>query len=505
MSLKISGISKSFPPGGVKACDDVSLQLKCGTITAIVGENGAGKSTLMNILCGTVTPDSGHFSTESAPVVPGRPAGSAEAGIGMVHQHPMRSSSLTVLENVILGYEPRTGIFLTDRAEARKKVMAIQEEYGIELDLKSPCSELNSLQIQNMELLHLLYMNRKILIFDEPTASLTEMGAEHLFARLKRLREEGKTIIFISHKLKEVFQICDEIAVMRKGKILIHKAADELKPEEVAALMMGRREDINFPERKRPEGRKHGKRLYRLQGVGYRKSESRFLRNINLNIGEGEILGITGIRENGLELLEDIMAGMVHPHEGKLHFNGRDVSRSGPAELRRMGISYVPADRLNRGISRDSSIAENLILLNYKRMHKMGILIPSSIKKWTKEIQSTYSIDGEPQQPIRHLSGGNIQKVILSRELEEKPDLIIISEPSWGLDFNSRNRLHRELDRTAGRGTAILLISSDIDEILSLSDRIAVLYNGAIVLEKERTDLNRTQIGRAMLGLETGR
>nr|WP_246434132.1 ATP-binding cassette domain-containing protein [Spirochaeta isovalerica] len=500
--MTISEISKCFPPGYVNACDDINLQIKKGTITAVVGENGAGKSTLMNILCGTVMPDRGSFSTASGPVEPGSPGKSAGAGIGMVHQHPMCSSSLSVLDNIILGFEPRKHYFLTNRKEARKYIASLQEEYRIELDLDSPCSELNSVQIQNMELLHLLYLDRDILIFDEPTASLSEIGTEFFFSRLKRLKEEGKTIIFISHKLKEVFLMADEIAVMRKGKILLHKRAENLNPEEVASLMIGRKGDLSFPERERPEGENHGRRLYELKKTGYRKSESRFLENISLNIKEGEILGITGIRENGLELLEDIISGMIHPQEGKLYFNGRDVSRSGPAELRKMGISYVPADRLNRGISRDSSIAENLILLNYKRMHKMGVLIPSSVKRWTKEIQSTYSIEGEPQQPIRHLSGGNIQKVILSRELEEKPDLIIISEPSWGLDFNSRNRLHRELDRTAGRGTAILLISSDIDEILTLSDRIAVLYNGKVVMQKKRVETDRSMIGNAMLGLE---
>ncbi|MCK5643206.1 MAG: ATP-binding cassette domain-containing protein, partial [Gammaproteobacteria bacterium] len=291
------------------------------------------------------------------------------------------------------------------------------------------------------------------------------------------------------------------IAVMRKGKLIFQSSIKDVTPEQIAMEMIGEKGELNFPIRERTSSLNKLNVLYSINNLSYRKSESEYIKNISLNIFQGEILGIAGIRENGLKLLEDIISGMKHPDKGKLLLNGIDVTRYNPAKLRERGISYVPADRLNRGISTDSTIAENLILLNYKRMHKMGILAPASINKWAKNIQSKYKIEGLPHHLIKQLSGGNIQKVILSRELRENPDLIIICEPSWGLDFRSRNRLHIELSQTARRGTSILLISSDIDEIIALSDRVAVLYNGKINVCRDRNEMSRTIIGEYMLGI----
>ncbi|MBI9098780.1 MAG: ATP-binding cassette domain-containing protein, partial [Spirochaetaceae bacterium] len=497
--LKISHISKHFTDTGIDACRDVELTAESGMILAIVGENGAGKSTLMNILCGIVPLDRGAFSIDGRTVKPGNPEESSQAGIGMIHQHPAGAGSLKVIENIILGYEPlKYGIF-TDLKKAEQDIIAIQRKFGLPLALNKLCSDLNSAQIQRMELLHLLYTGKSILIFDEPTASLSDHQISKLMETIFRLKKENKIILFISHKLNEVFQTADSIAVMRKGKVILQKSSQELTPELVALKMIGKSGEINYPYRNNIPSRKMNL-LYSIKNLSYRKSDSEYLENIDLHIHRGEILGIAGIRENGLELLEDIISGMRHPHKGQLTFNGADVSTEGPSKLRARGISYVPADRLKRGASTDSTIAENLILLNYKRMHKMGILAPASINKWAETIQYADRIDGEPDQQVKHLSGGNIQKVILSRELRENPDLIIICEPSWGLDFSSRNRLHEELNLTALKGTSILLISSDIDEILALSDQIAVLYEGEITICDRKEKMNRTIIGEYMLG-----
>ena len=468
-----------------------------------MGENGAGKSTLMNVICGLTPVDKGYFSVGETKIKTHNPRQSSLAGIGMVHQHPKGAGSLKVIENIILGYEPRFFGLFTNTKKAEESIKSIQIQYNLPLNLQLTCSELNSAQIQRMELIHILYKRKNIIIFDEPTASLSDHQIEKLFETILRLKKEGRIILFISHKLNEVFKIADRIAVMRKGRLISLKKTMDLTPEFVARDMMGENESLNYPIRNREYHRDDSPLKYSIENLSFKKTESEYLKDINLKIHRGEILGIAGIRENGLELLEDIISGMKHPHNGELILNGKNVSRDEPSSLRAKGISYVPADRLNRGVSSNSTIAENLILLNYKRMHKMGILAPASINKWAESVQDTYKIDGNPQQQIKHLSGGNIQKVILSRELRENPDLIIICEPSWGLDFRSRNRLHEELDQTAKRGTSVLLISSDIDEILALSDRIAVLYDGQININKSKSDMNRTKIGEYMLGIRS--
>jgi ABC-type uncharacterized transport system ATPase subunit len=457
----------------------------------------------MNILCGTVRADSGLFSADGRIVKPGNPESSSQAGIGMVHQHPRGAGSLRVLENIILGYEPRKFRIFTNIKKAERDIEIIQKDFNLPLNLNRRCSDLNSAQIQRMELLHLLYKEKKILIFDEPTASLSDHQINELMDILFQLKKKGNTILFISHKLNEVFRIADEIAIMRKGKVIMQKPAGQMTPESTAKEMIGESQEINYPIRSGGKEFLNKKILYSIEKLSYKKSDSEFLTDIDLHIHQGEILGIAGIRENGLEILEDIISGMSHPSKGRLIFNETDVSRDPPASLRARGISYVPADRLNRGVSADSTIAENLILLNYKRMHKMGILAPASINRWAENVQTADKIDGEPQQQMKHLSGGNIQKVILSRELRENPALIIICEPSWGLDFRSRNRLHEELSRTADKGTSVLLISSDIDEILALSDRIAVLYNGKINITENKSAMNRALIGEYMLGIRS--
>lgn len=455
----------------------------------------------MNILCGITSIDRGGFSLSGVFIKNGDPKDSSKAGIGMVRQHPEGSGPLTVTENIILGFENRKFGIFTDYKKANQKIELIQNKYKLPLDKTLTGNSLNSPQIQRMELLYLLYNDKKVIIFDEPTASLSDIQIDELIKTIRTLKDEGRIILFISHKLKEVFKIADKVAVIRKGKLVLHDDIKNVTPEQIAREMMGKSLQIDYPERKRYKLKEKRKILYSIKDLYYKRSGSNYLEGINLNIRTGEIIGIAGIRENGLELLEDIISGMYHPDRGILELNGHDVTNDKPAQLRSKGISYVPADRLKRGVSTDSTIAENLILLNYKRMHKMGILAPASVNMWAKKVQAIYKIDGKPQQQIKYLSGGNIQKVILTRELQENPELIIICEPSWGLDFSSRNNLHKKLHKTVKSGTSILLISSDIDEILALSDRIIVLYNGKVAANKYREELDRQKIGEYMLGI----
>jgi len=464
--LAISGLTVTFPENGITACSGITFSVREGEILAVMGENGAGKSTLMNLLSGFIRPDSGTI----------RLGNSAE--VGMIHQKPILAGSMTVWENILMGH--RNGRFFLNPRRIAEKIRAVQDRYGLPLNIQLKCRELTAPQIQRAEIIESLLLDRKILIFDEPTACLSEDQIDELMTLIRRLQKEGRTILFITHKIQEAFRLADRIAVLRKGTLRLLRETAVTTPAAVSTAMIGEGpEPAPAGDTPAPSRRTDTGPVLELSGVTCLNQGTERLKDIGLSLYPGEILGIAGIRENGLAVLEDLLTGLLHPHKGKMFLNGKDITPLTPYRLRKLGISYIPADRLTRGASLESTLAENLILLKRKltgssRSYRTGQ------RNWAEHLIRRSGIDGLPDQQVKTLSGGNIQKLIVARELSEKPSLLIISEPSWGLDFSSRERLHRQIMKTRSGGAAVLLLTTDIDELLVLSDRIAVLTGGEL-------------------------
>ena len=486
-SLVLQDISKEFHENGIKACNGISFSVFRGEILALMGENGAGKSTLMHILSGFLKPDEGSIKTGE------------NASIGMIHQKPILAGNLTVWENIALGHRSRS--FIVKPKELISRIRSIQERYSLPLDLTRKVRELSAAQIQRAEILECLLLDRTILIFDEPSASLTEQQTEEFMDLVRRFRDEGKTIIYITHKIQESYALADRIAVLRKGSLQLIRPLEEISPEAVSEAMIGSGQGIKTEKRRpapAPAERRHP--LLELKDINYREQESYRLKNLNLKLYPGEILGIAGIRENGLTFLEDLITGAIRPQTGEIRLNGRAIPFLTPFRIRRHGISYIPADRLTRGASLDATLGENLILLKRKFSGPAGSY-SSKLRRWAGQLISRGGIEGHPDQQARTLSGGNIQKMILTRELHESPSLLIISEPSWGLDFSSRDRLHQRISQSRDEGAAVLLLTTDIDELLLLSDRIAVLTAGELS-GTDQTEWTRKSIGERMTGAD---
>ncbi|OQY35220.1 MAG: hypothetical protein B6241_01610 [Spirochaetaceae bacterium 4572_59] len=493
-SIVLTEITRSFRKNGIKACDNISFSVKNGEILAIMGENGAGKSTLMHILSGFMKADRGSL------VFPADPDQN-HPSVGMIHQKPILAGNLNVWENIALGHPQKS--LVVKPAELSSSIRRIQENYGLALDLSMKGWELTAAQIQRAELLECLLLDRKILIFDEPTASLSEQQAEELLLLLKRLKGEGRTILYITHKIKEAYHLADRIAVLRKGKLKMISPVGEISPEAVSEAMIGKGAEI--PDMIRKAERKtfsEAVPVLELKNINYSHQGSIRLKDLSLQLHAGEILGIAGIRENGLACLEDLITGAVRPQSGKILLKGKMIPYLTPFRFRKHGISYIPADRLKRGASLDSTLGENLILLKRKLEGNAGSY-KTKLIQWAKKLISKGEIEGQAEQKVRTLSGGNIQKMILVREMHEAPALLIISEPSWGLDFSSREKLHYQISNARSRDAAVLLLTTDIDEILILSDRIAVLTGGELSeTAPAGQDWNRKTIGERMTGAD---
>ncbi len=491
--LELKNVTQIFAESGVRACHDISMQVQGSEILAVMGENGAGKSTLMFLISGFMEPGRGEILCRG-----GKNPADLRALVGMVHQKPLLAGDLSVLENIILG--PEKGLFRKD--VLKEEIAAVQERYNLPLDLHLKAKQLTAPQIQRCELIRALWKNKELLILDEPTASLSTTQSEELFELLLRLKGEGKTVIFISHKIHEVMKVADRIAVIRRGELQGIDAKGNLSPREISRLMIG--EDTLPGEEpaaeKRGEIDRTGVPVLELSNLGYSETGTRRLDSINLSLYPGEILGMGGIRENGLTHVEDILCGLEQPDTGFILLNGKNRMPLTPLKLRRSGISYIPADRLKRGAAPESTLAENLSVL--KRQAGFGSY-RKRLFSWAGQFISDHAIKGEAKQKVKTLSGGNIQKMIVARELENNPPLLIVSEPSWGLDFKSRDRLHSQLVQAREEGIAILLLTTDLDELLSLSDRICVLTEGRLTeIERTEEQWNRYYIGEKMTGAD---
>jgi general nucleoside transport system ATP-binding protein len=495
--LEMHGITKRFP--GIVANDHVDLDVRKAEVHALLGENGAGKSTLMNILYGLYKPDEGEIRLGGKPVVFGSAKDAIRAGIGMVHQHFMLIPVMTVAENIVLGNEPtREGIILDERG-AEERVREISKQYGLAVDPTALVSDITVGQQQRVEILKALYRGAEILILDEPTAVLTPQEAGELFEIVGSLREGGKSIIFISHKLNEVLEIADRITVLRRGKSIETVPREGATEESLARSMVGREVllRVDKPPAQPGDVMLRVEDLHVLDDRGIAK-----VNGVSFDVRAGEIVGIAGVDGNGQSELIDAIAGLQKIRSGSVELAGRTYDSASAREMLDAGLGHIPEDRQRRGLVLEFTIAENIALHDYAKSPdaKWGWLFPNRIVQRARGLIREFDVrGGGALSRAGTLSGGNQQKVVAAREIARDPKVLIAAQPTRGLDVGAIEFLHRRLIEERGEGRAILLVSLELDEILSLSDRILVLYEGEIVGE-HGADVSEEEIGLEMLG-----
>jgi len=492
--LKLSGITKRFGP--LTANDAISLSLGRGEIVGLLGENGAGKTTLMNILFGHYVAEAGEIEIEGKPLPPGSPAAAIAAGIGMVHQHFTLADNLTVLDNIVLGTESFWSLS-SDRARARKRIRELGQTFGLEVDPDATVATLSVGERQRVAILKALYREAKILILDEPTAVLTPQESVSLFNTLKRFVAKGLSIIFISHKLNEILAACQRVAVLRAGQLVAERDTAGVTRAELAQLMVGR----NIPQAK-AEAQQPGGIVLRLEHVSVRKG-SRHLDDISLELRAGEILGIAGVSGNGQSLLADVVGGVVAPSQGTMAVDGAELRDLSPRVMVAKGVARIPEDRHAEGLIGDMTVTENLISESYRasRFGGRGLIDWTKARVFAKKIIADYAVKcPSPEAPVRLLSGGNMQKLILGRVMANTPRVVLANQPTRGLDVGAIGYVHEQLLAARKRSAAILLISEDLDELLSLADRISVIHRGQLSESMARADVTIQRLGLMMAG-----
>jgi len=498
--IEMRGISKLYPENGVLANDRVDFSVEKYEIHAVVGENGAGKTTLMKILYGLEHPDAGSIFFGGSKLRIRSPLDASRLGIGMVHQHFRLIPEFTVAENVVLGIEPVRRKFFFDRDAALRGVGAVIREYGFTLDPGLRVKELTVGQMQLVEIIKILYRKAELLILDEPTSVLTEQQIQKLFSTIRSLTDLGKTVIIITHKLAEVKAISNRVTVMRRGRVVAVRQTSDVDEKELSRLMVGKSIIFQFAREAMPPGPVVLElRQVRLEQRGEGRA---LLDGIDLQVRGGEIVGVAGVGGNGLRELEDVVSGLRPVTSGCILHNNEDITRLSPGALRERGLAYVPADRLFRGSSLKSTVLENMIVSRHHDFLQAGMIQKTQAERFAAELTENFSIDGDTRVPIGTLSGGNIQKVILARELAAHSDFIVFSEPTWGLDVASAEFIYQKLLEIRRRSVAVLLISSNLDEILGLADTLIVMCRGRIVgrFANSKT-LNKELIGEYMMGL----
>lgn len=495
-AVEMRGIVKRFP--SVVANDGIELVVRSGEIHALLGENGAGKSTLMNVLFGIYHPDEGTIRVNGQPAGFKGPRDAVQAGLGMVHQHFMLIPRFTVTENVILGSEGPDVVL--DRAAAERRVGELAAEYGLRVDPKAKLEDLPVGMQQRVEILRALYQGSRILILDEPTALLTPQEVEELYQILERLRASGGTIIFITHKLREVAAISDRVTVIRRGKTVGVRETAETTAAELAELMVGRQVllRVDRPPAHPTDPVLTVDRLV-LRGHGHAPA----LNELSLEVRRGEIVGICGVEGNGQTELVETIAGLRKPDSGRVVVKGRDLTGANPNVLRRAGLSYIPEDRHHRGLVLSFSLTENVLLGNSEEspFSKSGMIDYEAARETTARLMSEFDVRAPfPETPAGSLSGGNQQKLIVARELFREPDIILAVQPTRGLDVGAIEFVHRQLVRERDLNRGVLLVSFDLDEVIDLSDRVLVLYAGRIVGDFPSGSVDRTTLGLLMGG-----
>ena len=493
--VRMVGIVKRFP--GVLANDHVDFELRAGEIHALLGENGAGKTTLMNILYGIYHADEGEIYVRGKRVEIRSPRDAMKLGIGMVHQHFMLVDRHTVAENIALGYAKS---ILNPLKEVKERLREFAEKYGLEVDPDAYIWQLSAGEQQRVEIIKALYRGADILILDEPTSVLTPQETRELFKILKKMREEGKGVIFITHKLDEVFQVADRVTVMRRGKVVGTLLASQTTKEELARMMVGR--EVLF--RLQKEHIERGKPVLEVENLHALNDRGLpAVRGVTFKVHEGEIFGIAGVAGNGQRELVEVIVGLRKATAGRVIIDGVDMTNKSPREIAERGVAHIPEERLRHGIVPNLSVAENLILKDYfKKPYRKGLLIDYSkvLEDADRLINRFDIITPSPFTPAKLLSGGNIQRLICARELAKEPRLIVAAHPTYGLDVGATEYIRKILLEQRKKGVAILLISEDLEEILQLSDRVAVMFNGEIVGVVRPEETTVEEIGLMMAG-----
>ena len=497
--IEMLHITKEFP--GIKANDDITLQLKKGEIHALLGENGAGKSTLMSVLFGLYQPEAGEIRKNGKPVKIDNPNDATALGIGMVHQHFKLIDVFTVLDNIILGAET-TKLGFIQRKEARKKVEELSEKYGLKVDLDAKVEDITVGMQQRVEILKMLYRDNEILIFDEPTAVLTPQEIEELLQIMKNLAAEGKSILFISHKLNEIMAVADRCSVLRKGKYIGTVDVAKTDKAELSRMMVGR--DVEFVVHK--EEAKPNDVILEVEGltVASKVHKNNAVKNVSFKVRAGEIVCIAGIDGNGQTELVYGVSGLEPTVSGKVVLGGKDITHAPIRERSIMGMSHIPEDRHKHGLVLDYTLEDNLVLQRYfePQFVKAGFLKRKSIRDYANKLIEQYDVRSG-QGPItlaRSMSGGNQQKAIIAREIDKDPQLLIAVQPTRGLDVGAIEYIHKQIVAQRDKNKGVLLVSLELDEVMSLSDRILVMYEGEIVGEFDPKKTTVEELGLYMAG-----
>lgn len=499
--MEMRGIVKCFP--GVLAADHIDFDVRAGEVHALLGENGAGKSTLMKILYGLYQQNEGQIFLNGQPVAIKSPSDAIAQGIGMIHQHFMLVPTLTVAENVALGLKSTRGPLL-DLDTVSERITRLAKVYGLHVDPARPVWQLAVGERQRVEIIKALYRGAALLILDEPTAVLTPQEVDDLFVTLRQMVADGHALIFISHKLHEVLAISHRITVLRDGKHVGAVPTSEATKQSLARMMVGREVLLQYEQQAVEVG------APRLVLEGVRAASDRgteALRGVSLTVRAGEILGVAGVSGNGQRELAEVIFGLRPATAGTITLEGQDVTGCSPDQLNRLGLSYIPEERMVDGVIKDFTVAENLILQDHAaRSLSLGIFMrPNAIARRCADLIRHFNIRTPSQEtPIRSLSGGNIQKLVLARELARQPRVLIAAQPTRGVDIGATEYIHQRLLDQRAQGTATLLISEDLDEIMALSDRIAVIYEGEIVGVVDRAEADVEQLGLMMAGVRGG-
>ena len=497
--MRMEHISKRF--GDFYANKDVSFSVEKGEVHTLLGENGAGKSTLMNILVGLYQPTSGKLYLDGKEIRIETPSQAVDHGIGMVHQHFMLVEAMTVFENMILGDRKNKGIFV-DKEARRKEILELADKYNFHIDLDKYITDLSVGEQQRIEILKALYRGANLLILDEPSAALTDIEVEGLFAMMRQLTKEGKSIIFISHKMREVLHISDRISILRAGELVTTVKNENLNGQDLANMMIGH--ELSEAHYEKVDSKKE--ELIRLEGCSYHKqTKHNSLNHVSMYVNAGEIVGIAGVDGNGQTQLAQLLTGVLQSEEGQVDYHGHKVTLYDPNHFINMGVAHIPEDRNLQGLVGDMTIAENIVLKKtaspefsflkgLKLKHKV-------IKQRADEMVEKYDIRCRSiNQDVRSLSGGNQQKVILAREFESDPEVIVAAHPTRGLDIGATRFVRDNMIDARERGKGIVLISADFDEIIEMSDRILVMFEGQIMGEFSGQNPPIEEISLAMTG-----
>jgi len=495
--LEMRGICKRFP--GVVANDDVDFDVMPGEVHTLFGENGAGKSTLMRVLYGIYRPDAGEILLRGQPVAITSPADAIAHGIGMIHQHFMLVNTLTVVQNVALGLHS-TRRPLTDLGVVSRRIRELSTRYGLDVDPDAIVWQLSVGERQRVEIVKALYRNVSLLILDEPTAVLTPREVDDLFNVLHEMVDDGRGLVFISHKIREVLALSDRITVLRAGRKIGTVLPASVTRTELAEMMVGH----ELPSQDPAPSPEIGEALLAVRDLRVRSDRgTEAVRGLSMEVRAGEIVGIAGVSGNGQRELAEAIAGLRAPRSGSIRLGDAELAGRHPADVRRAGLGYVPEERMRDGVVPDFTVAENLLLVDSdaSAFSRAGFLRDRAIRKHCRQLVEDYDVKTPKlETPARNLSGGNIQKLILARELSRAPRVLLAAQPTRGVDVGAAAYIHDRLREQRDGGTAILVVSEDLDEVLSLSDRILVMYEGAIIAEADPRTSTREALGLMMAG-----